>query len=84
MNLYWVEEKDAEWGVFVFAKTRNKARSMLPDYEDEVWYVNTRAKLIGKTEEVTQETLVDWYLHPLYPLVQKLGGKFADPESEEE
>lgn len=83
MNLYWVEEKEAEWGVFVFAQTRNKARSMLPDYENGVEYITTRAKLIGKTDEVKQDTLVDWYLHPLYPLVQKLGGKFTDPEEGE-
>ena len=84
MNLYWVAEKDAEWGVFVFAQTRNKARAMLPDFEDGTEYITTQANLVGKTEEVEQETVVDSDYHPLYPIVQKLGGKFTDLEEEEE
>ena len=84
MNLYWVTEKDAEWGVFVFAQTRNKARTMLPDFEYGSEYKDVSARLIGKTEEVEQEIVVDSESHPLYPIVLKLGGKFTSLEGGEE
>jgi hypothetical protein len=84
VNLYWVAEKDAEWGVFVFAHTRNKARAMLPKYENGIEYITTEAMLIGKTEEVEQEKVVDDKRHSLYPIVLKLGGKFTDLEGGEE
>jgi hypothetical protein len=84
MNLYWVTDGEAEWGVYAFAHTRNKARYMLQNFEDWTEYVTTKAKLIGKTEEVEQETLVDDERHPLYPIVVKLGGKFTDLEGGEE
>ena len=84
MNLYFVSEKEAEWGVYVFTNTRNRARYLLPDFEDGMQYASTSAKLIGKTDEVVEEAVVDDEFHPLYPIVQKLGGKFYDPESEEE
>ena len=32
MNLYFVCMKDADWGTFVFAETRNKARAMCVNY----------------------------------------------------
>jgi hypothetical protein len=84
VNLYWVTDGEAEWGVFVFAKTRNKARYMLPDFEYGTKYITTKANLIGKTEEVEQETVVDSDHDPLYPIVLKLGGKFTDLEGGEE
>ena len=84
MNLYWVAEKETEWGVFVFAQSRNKARYMLPNFEDGIEYITTKANLIGKTEEVEQETVVVDEFHPLYPIVLKLGGKFTSLEGEEE
>lgn len=84
MNLYLVSEKGAEWGVFVFAHTRNRARYLLPDFEDGMEYTSTSARLIGKTDEVAEEAVVDTETHPLYPIVLKLGGKFDDLESEEE
>ena len=82
--MYWVTERDIEWGVFVFAPTRNKARHMLPDFEDGTEYITTKANLIGKAEEVEQETVVDDKDHPLYPIVLKLGGKFTGLEGGEE
>ena len=84
MNLYLVSEKEAEWCVFVFAHTRNRARYLLPDLEYGAQYITTSARLIGKTDEVAEEAVVDTETHPLYPIVQKLGGKFDDLESEEE
>ena len=83
MNLYWVTEEGAEWVVFVFAQTRNKARSMLHADDKGVEYITTRARLIGKTEEVKQETLVDTERHPLYWIVKKLGWTFTDLEGDE-
>lgn len=83
MNLYWVAEKDAEWGVFVFSQSRNRARYMLPKFEEGIEYITTKANLIGKTEEVGQETVIDDKDHSLYPVVLKLGGRFTDLEGEE-
>jgi len=84
MNLYWVADDEAGWGVFVFTNARNRARYMLLDFKYGSKYIDVRAKLIGKTEEVEQETVVDDEGHPLYPLVQKLGGKFTDLEGGDE
>jgi hypothetical protein len=84
MNLYWVDENDAEWGVYVFAHNGNKARQMYKNFGGWHEYIDSRVRLIGKTDEVEQETLVDDELHPLYPIVIKLGGGFTDIEEDQE
>ena len=83
MNLYWVQEKEAEWGVYVFAKTRNKARYMLPDYSrNELEYISTTAKFIGKTDDVKTATVVEDEGSPLYPIVKSFGYRYTDENGE--
>jgi len=89
MNLYLVRVGAAEWVSFVFAEREGLAKSAFKkEYENYVdWgidYVDIRAFLKGKTDKVTETTVVDDPQHPLYPIVLELGCRYASLEELEE
>lgn len=89
MNLYLVCVKDAEWVAFVFAERAGLAKSAFKkefDYYADwgIDYVDIRAYLRGKTDKVTETTVVDDPQHPQYPIVLELGCRYASLEELEE
>lgn len=47
MNLYWVTDND-DYGAYVFAESRNKARMMMVHHFDDEEYIDLRAYLKAK------------------------------------
>lgn len=83
MKLFIVEEIDGEWCIFVFAERANLAKAAYMKYFSHVLeYIDIRAKLIGKTDKVKEQAIVDDEYHPLYPIVLELGGGFTDHNGE--
>ena len=85
MKLYIVEEVDGEWCIFVFAERANFARVAYWNYFShalEFEYIDVRARLLGKTDKVKEQVIVDDEIHPLYPIVREFGGGFTDHNGE--
>lgn len=84
MKLYWVDSPLAEWGAYIFANSRNQARTMSPEIK---WggeeYINIRAKVMGETNKVNEPVVVECSEHPLYPLVVEMGHYYYDPDTDE-
>ena len=83
LNLYIVEEVDGEWCIFVFAERANLAKVAYCNYfGNETEYIDVRARLLGNTDKVKQQVIVDDEGHPLYPIVREFGGGFTDHNGE--
>lgn len=87
MNLYKVYEKGEEWGAYVFAERAGLAKAYFARFGPSYYppdYIDIRAELIGKTDKVTEITLVDDDKDSLYPIVLELGGRFDYEDEDEE
>ena len=83
MKLYIVEEVDGEWCIFVFAERVGLAKVAYCNFFGEpTKYIDVRARLLGKTDKVKEQVIVDDERHPLYPIVREFGGAFTDHNGE--
>ena len=80
MNLYNVMDKNYEWGCFVFAPSRNRAKVLVAEHFNED-YIHLRCKTLKKGINMDQCLIVDCPEDTGYDLVLKLG--FHYPTQEE-
>ena len=61
-NLYWVQCDD-DWGVFCYAPTANKAKSLSYHfYTNEVNYMDVKARLLQKDQPYPEGVEENWNL----------------------
>ncbi len=87
MNLYIVSPYHKDWCCFVFARSRNRAKSLVAGYlrgDYEIEYIDLRSRTGAKNTEVKDEAVVDWDEHPLYETVKKYGYEYLNWDEIEE
>lgn len=80
MNLYNVMDKNYDWGCFVFAPTRNKAKTIVSKHFDQE-YIDLRSTLLKRSVSNPSYCLVvDCPEDKNYYLVEQLGFSYNDEE----
>lgn len=80
MNLYWVHFQGEEWGSFVIAGSRGRAKSLFFDFwTNEGWYIDVRCWKIKSVDQQT-EAVYDQDC----PELEAMGVSFAPFEEEDD
>ena len=80
MNLYNVMDKNYDWGCFVFAPNRNKAKAIISRYFDQD-YIDLRSNLLKRgILNPSYCLVVDCPEDENYYLVEQLGFSYKNEE----
>lgn len=83
VNLYFVHQEYAEYGCFVFASTRNKAKSLCVNhFTDDESYIDMRSRTMAKNVGGRNNVVVDCQYDDAYKRVLDAGCEFISDEEE--
>jgi hypothetical protein len=83
VNLYYVHQENAEYGLFVFASTHNKAKSLCVNhFTDDEPYIDMRARIMVKNVGGTSNIVVDSDMDDAYKRVLAVGCGFINEEED--
>ena len=86
VNLYWVQVgyEEFSWGYFVFATSRNRAKSIcVHHFHEEEEYIDFRTRTLKKNVNmVRRDSIIDSPDDPGYGRVTELGFYYVDEKED--